>query len=130
MTARQGYPYSANKTQQSLQCANLIRQKVKDYKFNVDYDEILPTTSGSNSIRFWKAVEYSSLSEEAIQFFNVRREAGRRIVTIRISFGEYEDDHFLIHFGLGPELSMKSNSFECKGIEGVSKLLDSKFGLI
>lgn len=128
LTSRVSYPRDVNKTSNSLLCAELIRQKIQEYNFQIEYDEILPKTRGSNSIRFWKAVEFSDLSQEAIEFFNVRREQGRRVIMIRISFSEYDDDFFMIHFGLGPELSMKHRSFECQSVEGVKKLLDDKFG--
>jgi hypothetical protein len=130
LLSRVSYPGNSIKTPNSLLCADLIRQKIKEYNFQIEYDEILPKTRGSNSIRFWKSVEFSDLSQEAIEFFNVRREAGRRVIMIRISFGEYDGDVFMIHFGLGPELSMKNKSFECQGVEGVRKLLDDKFSQI
>lgn len=130
LTSRVSYPRDSNKTSKSLLCADIIRQKIKEYNFQIEYDEILPKTRGSNSIRFFKAVEFSELSQEAIEFFNVRREQGRRVIMILISFSEYDDDFFMIHFGLGPELSIKHKSFECQGVEGVKKLLDDKFSQI
>lgn len=127
ISSRVSYPRDVNKTSNSLLCAELIRQKIQEYNFKIEYDEILPKARGSNSIRFWKAVEFSDLSQEAVEFFNVRIEQGRRVIMIRISFGEYDDDFFMIHFGLGAQISMKHRSFECGGLEGVKKLLDDKF---
>lgn len=129
--ASRGYPRTSIRAGSlSSQCADLIRQKVKEYGFKVDYDEIYPTTTGSGGIKFWKAVEYSDLSQEAIQFFNVRQEAGRRIVMITLRFTEYQGGYIILNWGLGPELSIKRVSFECNQLDGVRTLLDDKLSML
>ena len=122
------YPRIQTNDSNALNASNVIRYKVKNWGFNVEYDELLPRTTGSHSLKAWKAVEYSDLSEEAIKFYNVRREPGRRIVIVTFSLTAYTDT-VLVHFGMGPELSRKHKTFECK-INSVGRLLDDKFGLL
>ena len=130
MTSR-GYPRTSIKSGTlSRQCADLIRQKIKEYDFNVDYDEIFPITTGSGGIKFWKALEYSDLSKDAIDFFNIRREPGRRIAMITLRFTEYEGGYIILNWGLGPELSMKHISFECHQLGAIRSILDDKLSML
>jgi hypothetical protein len=126
-----GYPRTSIKSGTlSRQCADLIRQKIKEYDFNVDYDEIFPITTGSGGIKFWKALEYSDLSKDAIDFFNIRREPGRRIAMITLRFTEYEGGYIILNWGLGPELSMKHISFECHQLGAIRSILDDKLSML
>lgn len=113
----------------SLECSKIIRDTIKRYNFKTTYDEIFPK-KGSNTIEMWKAVEYSDMGLDAINFFRIRNEQGRRIITVQLSFTEFKGGTFFIHFGIGPELSRYSLSFVCKGINGVKKLLTDKFSLL
>ena len=122
------YPNIQRNDSNALNVSNVIRDKVKNWGFKLEYDELLPRTTGSHSLKAWKAVEYSDLSEEAIEFYNVKREAGARIVIVTFSLTTYTDT-VLINFGVGPDLSRKYKTFECK-INSVGNLLDDKLGLL
>ncbi len=111
-----------------LQAANILRKKLKKYKFKLTYDELMPTTTGSNQLKAWKEVEYSNLKEEAIEFFNILREPGIRIVQIEISINAFQNGQIYIH--IKPIRNRRGYSIMCKSLDTLEKFLDDKLSLV